>query len=387
MQGAKVALAAAVLLAVTLAGCSGGSSESGGFSIKGPDGNGAYTFTASGSADNYTWDLGDHLTRAFGKSVTHTYDFANGVVPVVLTTTKAGVEKESRKDLILGTGTNGNAAFVLEGETNWTLTDQSVSFSAHRSTDPDSDPLRYTWSCQRYGDAVRQTPHVHAGFGGKPFATPPAGSVVSINAQGPLPTPDRTIDGDLCDSLGPGSRPSLDATITGKFTKSGVYDIYLLASDPVHPTTSGKYRIVVTPVEEKPSEIQVFEFTGSFMGGSGGTVQGICLQLQQCVADFDQVTHSFSFNLDGQDGYATLAYSDPTPTGTLGIACDLKRGTAPVGTVTGTAGNVTLEAGSLKAGSYTATCTPQAGIPTSPEGTPYTLKVVVDLDMDPFKVY
>lgn len=384
MQGAKVALAAAVLLSVTLAGCSSGSSSSGGFSIKGPDATGAYTFTASGSADNYTWDLGDHLTRAFGKSVTHTYDFANGVVPVVLTATKAGTETESRKELTLGTGVNGNAAFVLEGETNWTVLGQSVTFSAHRSADPDSDPLRYTWSCQRFGDAVRQTPHVHAGFGGVPFATPPAGSVVAVNAQGPLPAPDRTVQGDLCDTLGAGGRPTRDTTITGSFTRSGVYDIYLLASDPVHPTTSGKYRVVVTPEAEKPNELQRFDFSGAFLLGSNGALQGICQDTGQCVGDLDQVQHSFAFSLDGQAGNATLSSDDPTDQ--MGIQCVISRGTAEVATVTDGA-TVSFDAAALKAGNFLATCQPMLGLPTSPEGTGYTLSIQIDLDMDPLKVY
>lgn len=384
MQGTKVALAAAVLLSATLAGCSGGSSGSGGFSITGPDASGAYTFAASGAADNYTWDLGDHLSRAFGKSITHTYDFANGLVPVVLTATKAGVEQEFRKEVTLGTGLNANAAFVLEGQTNWTLTNESVTFSAHRSSDPDSDPLRYTWSCQRFGDAVRQTPHTHAGFGGVPFATPPAGSVVSVNAQGPLPAADRTVEGDLCDTLGSGGRATLDATITGKFTRSGVYDIYLLASDPVHPTTSGKYRIVVTPASDKPNEFQVFNFTGAFLLGAGGVVQGICQEAQQCIASFDEVQHDFGFTLDGQAGNATLVSSDPT--GAMGISCTITRGTADVATVAD-GQTAVFDVASLKAGNFQATCQPTVGVATSTEGTTYALTVKIDLDLDPFKVY
>lgn len=385
MHFAKVAVMAAALLSVALAGCTGGSSSSGGFSIKGPDASGAYTFTASGSADNYTWDLGDHLTRGYGKSVTHTYDFTNGIVPVVLTTKKGDATQEHRKEITLGTGENGNAAFVLEGESNWTVTNQSVSFSAHRSTDPDSDPLRYTWSCQRTGDAVRQGVHVHAGFGGVPFATPPAGSVVSVNAQGPLPAADRTYDGDLCDALGTGGRPTKDTTITGTFTRSGKYDIYLLASDPLHPTTSGKYTLIVTDPADKPAEIQVFRFNGSFTGGSGGVVQGICQTAENCAADFDLVSHSFRLELLGQAGYVALDYDDPTSS--MSISCVIKRGTSVVATATGPDANVTLDPTTLLASTYTAECSPQVGIPTSPDGTPYTLTVVVDLDLDPFKVY
>ena len=385
MHIAKVATMATALLAVALAGCTSGSSPTGGFSIKGPDASGAYTFTASGSADNYTWDLGDHLTLAFGKSATHTYDFANGVLPIVLTTTKGGATQEHRKELTLGTGQNGNAAFVLEGESNWTVTNQSVSFSARGSTDPDGDPLRYAWSCQRTGDAVRQAVHSHGGSGGVPFATAPAGAVVSRNAQGLLPAADRAYDGDLCDALGTGGRPTKDTTISGTFTRPGKYDVYLLASDPVHPSTSGKYSLVVTNPQDKPAEIQAFAFNGTFTAGSGGVIQGVCAELDNCIASFDEVVHTFRLDLLGQAGYASLGYDDPT--GTMQISCRIQRGTADIDTATGPDANVTLDPTTLLASTYTATCQPQVGAPTSADGTPYTLTVVVDLDLDPSKIY
>src|SRR5688572_7743311 len=123
MQVLKAATAVAVLLSMALAGCSGGGSD-GGISVKGSDG--TYTFTGPGGADNYTWDLGDHLTRAYTKSVTHTYDFENGVVPVTLVTTNGEKKSEFRKEITLGSGLNENAGFVLEGSTNWTILGQSV---------------------------------------------------------------------------------------------------------------------------------------------------------------------------------------------------------------------------------------------------------------------
>lgn len=387
MQVLKAVSAAAVLLVMALAGCAGskdGDSGSG-FSIKGPDAEGTYTFTATASADNYSWDLGDHLTRLEGKKVEHTYDFENGVAQVVLSTKKGDERKDYRREITLGTGVNEIATFVLEGSTNWTTLGETFSLSAHRSTDPDGDPLRYTWSCQRVSDAIRQSPHAHAGFGGVPFGSPPAGAVTSVNAQGPLPAADRVVEGDFCDGLGPGGRPTLDTTIAGSFVKSGVYDIYLLASDPVHPTTSGKYRIVATPPEDKPNEIQSHLFNGTFKAGSDGVVQGICGTPQPCTESFDQVTHSFTLSLLGQAGFASLSYADPT--GQMDISCAIKRGTADVATVSGPGGNVTLDPITLKAASYGVTCEPTAGIPSGPDGTSYTLRVVVDLDMDPFKVY
>lgn len=386
MQAAKATLAVAALLSVAVAGCSGGSGSAGGFSISGSDG--AYKFTASAKADNYTWDLGDHLTRLYGKSVEHTYDFANGVVPVTLTTTKGADKKEYRKEVTLGTGANTNAGFVLEGLINWTVTGEPVGFSAHRSADPDGDPLRYTWSCQRVSDAVRQSAHTHSGFGGIPFATPPAGSIISINAQGPLPAADRTVSGDLCDGLGQGGRPALAQTIAGSFTKAGIYDIYLLASDPVHPTTSGKYRVVVTPPAEKPAEKQTLTFTGNFTFGSGGSVQGVmCDQLQQCDTTFDKTSSPFTLTLAAQSANLTLAYTDLS--GQMDITCQLFRGETPLESVHGTGDEAAkrVDPANLRAGGYTIQCSPTAGIPSSPDGTPFTVTFDYDLDMDPFKVY
>jgi hypothetical protein len=383
MQVLKAALATAVLLSMTLAGCSGSGGGGSGFSVK--ESGGEYTFTAAGSADNYTWDLGDHLTRAYTKSVKHTYDFENGILLVRLVTMKGGVRAEATKELTLGTGVNENAGFVLEGSSNWTVVGQTITFSAHRSTDPDGDALRYTWSCQRTGDAIRKGFHSHPGFGGKPFATPPAGSVFSVNAQGPLPAADRTIPGDLCEGLGTSGRPSLDATITGAFTKGGDYDIYLLASDPVHPTTSGKYRVIVTPAAEKPAEIQVMPFQGTFQAGAGGTVQDLCEPVEeQCTQSFDETQHSFSTPLPAQAGWMELAYDNPTTQ--MVITCNLERGTTPVATVEG-AMNVTLDPKNLPNGSYQVTCSPNAVIPTDPAGVAYTLTVGIDLNIDPFLLY
>lgn len=381
MQTVKASLLGALFLAVTLAGCSGGG-NAGGFTIKASGL--SYTFTAQTSGENYTWDLGDHLTRAYTKSVSHTYDFENGVVPVVLVVTKDGKRLEYRQQITLGTGVNENAGFVLEGDTNWTTVGAPVKLSAHRSVDPESDPLRYSWSCQRAGDAVRQSVHVHPGSGGVGFATPPAGSILIRDATEPLPEPDRNVSGDLCQSLGQGGKPSLDETIGGAFTQTGIYDIYLLASDPVHPTTSGKYRIIVTNEEDKPAELQVLPFEGQLLVGSGGLVQSGCTELNQCMRGYDSITHSFSLPLQAEIGNLTLTYDDPTDA--MNIVCQLNRGTTPLETVS-RGQTVDLQAGNLKAGSYTLVCEPDFVVPTSADGVVYVVTASFDLDMDPFKIY
>ena len=378
MQMGKALLLGLGLLAVSLSGCSSGG-DADGFSIKAL-GNGKYTFTASAKADNYTWDLGDRLTQLYGKSVTHTYDFQNGKINVVLASTVGGKKTETRKDLTLGAGVNGEATFVLEGSQNWTILGETLKLSAAASTDPDGDALRYSWSCVRTGDAVRTAPHSH-GFGGVPYATPPAGQVTARLANNTLPAADKTYDGDLCEALGTGSRPSLDATIEGKFTNTGVYDIYLLASDPVHPSTSGKFHFVVTKPEERPNATLVFPFEGTFQGGAGGSVAAVCEALQQCTDIYDRVQHPFSLPLLGLGGTIDVQVTDD-PSTQAGLSWVLNQGSTE-NIDNGSDGVVKdLDANVLRQGSYTLDITLEQGVQVG-----YTAVVTVQLDMDPFKVY
>lgn len=379
MRKGIVLLAAAVFMAVGLAGCSSG--DSGGFSIDAPgEAGGEYVFKASGSADNYTWDMGDHLTVLYGKEVRHAYDFANGVVNVVLTTKTGEQSDDYRKTITLGTGENAQPTFVLEGQRNWTVIGETLKLSARSSTDPDGDTLRYTWSCVRTGDAVRQPTHSHPGFQGISFATAPAGSVTAVNAISELPAADRVVPGDMCETLGSGGRPSKDATIEGTFTKSGIYDIYLLASDPVHPTTSGKYHFVVTPPAERPPALLKLAFFGNFTGGVGGGLQDVVDESGQ-EGTYDKIVHSFNLPLDGQGGYITTQYLRAVPENTATITWTLKRGTVDVAAGGAHGENITLAAGDMKSATYQLTVNLQ-GL-----GEKYQIDVGVPLDRDPFKVY
>ena len=379
MHKGSALLALAAFLAVGLAGCSSG--ESGGFSVDAPGSpGGEYRFTAAGSGDNYTWDLGDHLTTLYGKEVRHTYDFQNGVVNVVLTVKKGDQSEDFRQPVTLGTGTNAEPTFVLEGQRNWTVLGESIKFSARSSTDPDGDPLRYTWSCVRTGDAIRQATHVHPGFQGISFATAPAGSVTAVNAVGELPPADRTVSGDLCETLGSGGKPSKDATIEGSFTKTGIYDVYLLASDPVHPTTSGKYHFVVTPPAERPDPLFRTAFFGNLTGGNNGAIQGVVNEAGQ-EGDFDQATHSFTLPLTGYGGFMTTTYTGSNPPEVAAITWELHRGTVLIASGGANGENVTLPVSDMKPATYTLTVNHQ-GV-----GQSYAITVGVPLDRDPFKVY
>lgn len=376
MQKGIALLAAAAFLAAGLAGCS--SSSKGGFTVKAPGAaGGEYVFTANGSADNYTWDLGDRLTILYGKSVHHAYDFKNGKITVVLTTKKGTQTAESRQDLTLGTGQNAQPTFFLEAPTNWTIPGEGMTFTAKASTDPDGDPLRYSWSCVRVQDAVRLPTHTHPGFGGVPFATPPAGTVTARTLVGAVPAADRKITGDLCDALGSGGHPSKDATIQGSFTKTGIYDIYLLASDPVHPSTSGKFHLAVTAPAERPAPIQDFGFFDTFEGGSGA-LQSFC-DAAMCGHKLDGAVHSFSLPLNGKGGYITTAFNGTAKPGSS-LNWTLQRGTIEIATGSAPA-NVSIPATETKASSYTLT------LKYSGLGDSTVVHAVMVLDMDPFKVY
>lgn len=377
MHKGMALLSAAAFLAVALAGCSSGSS--GGFSVKAPsEPGGEYVFKASGSADNFTWDMGDRLTVLHGKTVRHAYDFDSGNVTVVLTAKTGDRSVDHRKSLTLGTGANAQPTFILEGQTNWTVTGEPIKFSAAKSTDPDGDPLRYTWSCVRTGPAVRTPVHVHPGFQGVPFATPPAGSVTAQDALGQLPAADRTLSGDLCEALGNGGKPSKDATIEGTFTTTGVYDIYLLASDPVHPTTSGKYHFVVTNPDERPDPTFAKGFFGNLTGGSNGSLESFGSNAGQ--SGFDQDLHSFSLSLNGKGGNITMTYTPTLPLGTT-MTWTLKRGTLEIARGTESGVPVPLPPADMKQSTYALEVNLQGGPAT------YGIHVEIPLDMDPFKVY
>ena len=388
MRKGVALLATAAVLATVLSGCSSGSK--GGFSVKAPAApGGEYTFTASGKADNYTWDLGDRLTVLYGKSVHHAYDFKNGKLTVKLTEKTGGKSAESSQELTLGTGQNAPATFFLDGSTNWTIPGEQMTFTAKASTDPDGDPLRYSWSCVRTQDAVRLPTHTHPGFGGVPFATPPAGTVTARTLVGAAPKADRTVPGDLCDALGSGGRPTKDATITGSFSKTGIYDIYLLASDPVHPSTSGKFHMAVTAPGERPARVQTPTFSDVFTAGTvgeNGTMQSACISAPQVCGNttYDGATHVFSLPLTGKGGYVASAFDGTPALGNAnrgGAEWEIFRGTIRI--AGGAIGdNVTLNPADTTATGYTVHVYSH-----EPSGVKTTLKVVIPLDMDPFKVY
>ncbi|MEA3204179.1 MAG: hypothetical protein QOI63_1859 [Thermoplasmata archaeon] len=386
MNVPRALLVALLPLVALLAGCSSGGSANG-FTITPPNAaGGAYVFTADAKADNYTWDLGDHLTTAYGKSVAHAYDFTDGSLTVTLKATSGGQSKEYNQPLRLGTGSNQKATFLMEAETDWVVTGQTVKFSAARSFDPEHDPLRFSWSCLKTAEAERKPAHVHPTFG-QPFASPPAGSVTTGKTNRTLPAADKTFDGDLCDALGVGTRPSTHmATIAGQFSKTGIYSLYLLAADGAHPTTSGEFKFYVTKPSERPAPVVTKQVKDTLKAGGNGSLQGVCSnsanpEQQTC----DQVTATFELPLGGTRMLVNMTYGSQVAGSDAATAVqwEVKRGESTVASGTKSGEHqIVAEPAKLGAGTYTVLVTLQTGAEVD-----FTLDVTVHLDMDPAKVY
>jgi hypothetical protein len=380
--GAFLALA---ILASALSGCTGSDEP---IEVTAPDTpGGAYTFEANVEADNYTWDLGDHLTVAHGRSVTHAYDFQDGRVVVSLRARGGSGSGDYSTEVVLGSGQNGKPTFLMEAERNWTVPDEQVRFSARLSTDPDGDPLRYSWSCIRVQDAKRVPVHEHPGSGGVRFDTAPAGSVTSGLATGPLPEATMQVPGDLCDALGTGTRPSKQAqTIQGAFARTGVYDIYLLASDPVHPTVSGQFRIWVTNVAERPDGTFRQHYEGEFKGGTGG-LQPTCDTLNATlpVGTCDLSVQTFRLPLAGVGGTMNVSFDPGSAAGTEAanrIGVELKRGSKLVASNNGLPGSFPLDRNLLSDDGYTVTIKLERGV-----NLPWSVDLWIPLDTNPGKYY
>ncbi|MFO1534902.1 MAG: hypothetical protein ABR586_04490 [Thermoplasmatota archaeon] len=382
MRSPGALLAALLPLAALLAGCS--SAPSDGFTVTAPDApGGAYAFAAGVKADNYTWDLGDHLTTAYGKEVTHTYDFRDGTVTVTLKATTAGQSREFSQTVTLGSGANQKATFLMEAQTDWAVLGETVAFSAARSFDPEHDPLRFSWSCLKTAEAERKPAHTHPVFG-QPFASPPAGSVTTGKANHTLPAPDHVFTGDLCDALGVGTQPSTGmATIAGQFSKTGVYSLYLLAADGAHPTTSGEFKFYVTKPGERPAPTVSKQVAPLLQAGTGGLQQVCSHPSNPNPMTCDQFSDTFDLPLGATELLVNFTYTADTPDAVTSAQWEVKRGDSVV--ASGTAKDehqAVRDANKLGAGTYTALVTLKSGA-----NVQVTLDLFARLDMDPAKVY
>jgi hypothetical protein len=360
MRTLGAVVAALTMACVALAGC--GSAPGGGGSsairvenLGAPGGPGPYRFTALvGSEGEYTWDLGDHLTVKTGQTVEHTYDFKDsapdrrgqpGNVTVTLRVVEAGAAKAHTVSFRLGTGLNRSPAFVLDGQTNWAVLGENVTFSAARSTDADGDTLRYRWQClvaTPDEKLVNKGLHAHPGLAA--YKPPSAGSVTSYMAANlTLPEPTQVFPCDLCDAIAAGTEPSTGAaTVQGSFTRRGLYKVFLYGSDGPHAEVSGAFDIYVTRPDERPAPWQRSTFTANLTAGLDPANAGVGLE-QFCDAvpsgpaqqeSCDHATWDLEFPLPPLAAYINVTYNDRTPATAPGVTNNLTwavlRGSATV---------------------------------------------------------
>ena len=150
-------LTAVSLLAVALAGCS--SDDDGGahgfFVAKTPADpvTEPFLFEATVSGDSYEWDMGDGRAKQSGKSVEYVYGFTDGVVKPKLTVVSGGESTVyAARAITLGTGQNQDPTLQMSVGWDWITAGEQVTLSGAGSTDPDGDPLLFSWFCQRVSD-------------------------------------------------------------------------------------------------------------------------------------------------------------------------------------------------------------------------------------------
>jgi hypothetical protein len=249
--------------------------------------------------------------------------------------------------------------------------------------------MRFSWNCIRTADAVRKGVHTHAGTIN--FGTPSAGTVTSRIANTTLPAPGIELDGDFCDALQAiAGQPSTADTVGGRFERSGIYDIYVLAADPAHPSTSGKITIYVTDPEDRPDPIFRADWEGTFQGGRSGAVQGVTGQVAPEEL-FDLYTSSFSIPLNAMGGWVNLTYDEENPANVISFR--VLQGENPITNGGGETGNTpggdrleTHKEVDETDYQHSITYTVEVQLDRGADAD-FKLDVVLFLDMDPGKVY
>lgn len=288
----KALLTVVTLMAVTLSGCT--SEEDGGvhgFVVKSTPADPVtepFVFEATVSGDSYEWDLGDGRAKQSGKTLEYVYGFTDGVVKPKLTVVSGGEPQVYQaRSITLGTGQNQDPNLQMSVEWDWITAGESVTISGAGSTDPDGDPLLFSWFCQRVsgiGIVSAGPGHAHAGGGGAGFGSAGVDSIPAILLNGTeVPTPDAEISGDFCEELTARSSSfTEEATLRGAFAEPGIYKVTMLAKDPKTPSVPGSHTIYVAPAEYPRLEGPVtLEFSGSFQNGVPATLDPVMAQLEQ----------------------------------------------------------------------------------------------------------
>ncbi len=373
----RVLVAFFLVAATAFAGCtdSGDGGSADGFSITAADDpiTQPYTFKATVTADSYRWDLGTGVDFADGKEVSHTYGFTNGKLRVKLTTSTAGENQTFTRTVELGTGLNNDPVVSLQQETNWATTAETVTFSGEDFTDDDGDAVYFAWLCFRKGDLAAGDGHGHdhgGGGDGVPFATG-GGARPAVPAAGPL-TPAATSLSDVCNDLDGSIAYSTEPSLTGAFPQTGVYSITMLAKDPKSASQAFEATIFVS--DTRPQATIQENFTGTFTGGDGGTVQDFMETLGQ-DGIYDRVSHNFRLDLPN---FATTFVV--TPVGAEGgqVSYTVYQGETPLFVDQTT----DLIVDGLGAGEYTVELILHQG-----NDVPYTLDITSTQDLNPLHLY
>lgn len=311
MEG-KALLAAVLMSAVALAGCTGDGGGGGAVRIVETPADPMsepYVFEAAVSADEYKWDMGDGR-RLAGEQVSHVFGVNDGTFNVKLTTVSGG-EEETHAPLTVtvGAGDAANAApdFRLDFEWTWVQVGEEVSFSAASSSDPDGDTLLFSWFCRRTSDiGFAGAGHAHAP-GGVQFGSGSASTIPTrvLNGTG-VPSPEATVDGDMCADMGSPNQFTTDATIRGAFTESGIYEVTMLAKDPVHPTEPAVRAFYVTDFARQ-DPVYNETFSGTIQTGVPGEFDPVA----EAAGQQDHIqTHSFSIDYPILGAFAGISTDD-----------------------------------------------------------------------------
>lgn len=150
---------AAVVLAVLLAGCTGGlggalslnaaslAEPSFDLSPEKGDAQTVFKVDARGLGDKYnvTWDWGDGIF-SYGEEAEHKFGFTNGIMTVTLIATDDdGQQGIASRTLTLGSGENKVPTVTARAQRTWIEVGRTINLSATGS-DADRDPLTYFWS-------------------------------------------------------------------------------------------------------------------------------------------------------------------------------------------------------------------------------------------------
>lgn len=289
----KALTCAILLVAVALSGCSGAGGDDGSpFTIKKPDDpvTEPFVFKANVDADEYLWDFGDGRAPGSGKTAEHVYGFADGEVRVKLTAVTAGQKQEfPAQTLTIGTGENSKPSFQMDVSYNWLQVGETLTLSGAGSTDPDGDPLLFSFFCKRESDIGPVGPsHAH-GPGGIAYGSSGADPIPVnlVNGTG-LPAADREVEGDLCAGLAGGAFTE-DATVSGAFEQKGIYKITMLAKDPKTPSLPGSVVVYVTD-EPRQQAVETLTLSGDLDVGKPTSEQAP-LDDTFCNENVDQCGH------------------------------------------------------------------------------------------------